>query len=405
MAKRRVPARRTAPAKVKSKASRPRRPTRGAAATDSRAIERALAAFAHEVRTPLTGIMALSELLSTSDLGGRERRWVATLKDTAEHLTALTTLVVDAARAEVEGIVLRDDVFDLGAFAEAAVQSLSARAAAKGLVVEIDTTAVDVPTRVIGDPVRLRGAVENLIDNAVKFTDTGTVSLRVKASVRGRRVRVSFAVTDAGIGMTAQEIRRLFRPFAQANADVARRYGGAGLGLVMVKRLAEAMGGTLAVESRSGRGSTFTISVVLTRAPEAAPADAVATAATTAAAPPRRILCAEDNPYGRLILATILKELGHSVDFVGSGDAAVVTAGSGAYDLVLMDVTLPGGNGIEATQRIRALAGPAAAIPIIGVSGLSSPDEEARARAAGMNDYIAKPVSPARLAKAIAGVG
>jgi CheY-like chemotaxis protein len=373
---------------------------------DSRAIERALAAFAHEVRTPLTGIMALSELLSTSDLGSRERRWVATLKDTAEHLTALTTLVVDAARAEVEGIVLRDDVFDLGAFAEAAAQSLSARAAAKGLVVEIDTTTADVQTRVIGDPVRLRGAVENLIDNAVKFTDTGTVSLRVKASVRGRRVRVSFAVKDAGIGMTAQEIRRLFRPFAQANADVARRYGGAGLGLVMVKRLAEAMGGTLAVESRSGRGSTFTISVVLTRAPEAAPAeDAAATAATRATAPPRRILCAEDNPYGRLIIATILKELGHSVDFVGSGDAAVVTAGSGAYDLVLMDVTLPGASGIEATRRIRTLAGPAAGIPIIGVSGLSSPDEEARARAAGMNDYIAKPVSPARLAKAIARVG
>jgi signal transduction histidine kinase len=338
---------------------------------DSRAIERALAAFAHEVRTPLTGIMALSELLSTSDLGSRERRWVATLKDTAEHLTALTTLVVDAARAEVEGIVLRDDVFDLGAFAEAAAQSLSARAAAKGLVVEIDTTTADVQTRVIGDPVRLRGAVENLIDNAVKFTDTGTVSLRVKASVRGRRVRVSFAVKDAGIGMTAQEIRRLFRPFAQANADVARRYGGAGLGLVMVKRLAEAMGGTLAVESRSGRGSTFTISVVLTRAPEAAPAeDAAATAATRATAPPRRILCAEDNPYGRLIIATILKELGHSVDFVGSGDAAVVTAGSGAYDLVLMDVTLPGASGIEATRRIRTLAGPAAGIPIIGVSGL-----------------------------------
>jgi CheY-like chemotaxis protein len=366
------------------------------------AIERALAAFAHDVRTPLTGIMALSELLSTSELGERERRWVATLKDTAQHLTALTSLVVDAARAEAEGIVLRHDVFDLGAFAVQVAESMSARAAAKGLGVEIDI-ASGLPAAVIGDPVRLRGAIENVIDNAVKFTETGSVSLAVKASARGRRVRVSFAVTDAGIGMTAQDIRHLFRPFAQANMEVARRFGGAGLGLVMVKRLAEVMGGTLVVKSRPGQGSTFTVSVVLGRASEPVPAATVTTA--SAAAPPRRILCAEDNPYGRLILATILKELGHSVDFVGSGDAAVVTAGSGAFDLVLMDVTLPGGNGIEATRRIRALAGPAAKIPIIGVSGLSSPDEEARARTAGMNDYIAKPVSPSRLAKAIAAVG
>jgi CheY-like chemotaxis protein len=403
MVKRKVPAGRTKPATVKRKTSRPRRPARRKAAGDSHAIERALAAFAHDVRTPLTGIMALSELLSTSELGERERRWVATLKDAAEHLTALTSLVVDAARAEVEGIVLRHDVFELDAFAAKVAETMSARAATKGLGVDIDI-ASGLPAAVIGDPVRLRTAIENMIDNAVKFTETGRVSLHVKASARGRRVRVSFAVTDAGIGMTAQEIRRLFRPFAQANADVARRFGGAGLGLVMVKRIAEAMDGTLAVKSRPGQGSTFTISVVLGRAPEAAPPQGAAVPAQ-ATVTARRILCVEDNPYGRLIIATILKELGHGVDFVGSGEAAVAVAAGGAYDLVLMDVTLPGGSGIEATRRIRALAGPAARIPIIGVSGLSSPDEEARARSAGMNDYIAKPVSPARLAKAIAGVG
>jgi CheY-like chemotaxis protein len=407
MVKRKVPARQTKPAAVKRKTSRPklqpRRPARRKDAGRAHAIERALAAFAHDVRTPLTGIMALSELLSTSELGERERRWVATLKDTAEHLTALTSLVVDAARAEVEGIVLRHDAFDLDAFAAQAAESMSARAAAKGLGVEIDIVS-GLPAAVIGDPVRLRGAIENLIDNAVKFTDAGSVSLRIKASTRGRRVRVAFAVTDAGIGMTALEIRHLFRPFAQANRNVARRFGGAGLGLVMVKRLVEAMGGTLVVKSRPGQGSTFTISVVLARGSEAAPPQNAAVPPQAAVAA-RRILCVEDNPYGRLIIATILKELGHGVDFAGTSEAAVAAAAGGAYDLVLMDVTLPGGSGIEATRRIRALAGPAARIPIIGVSGLSSLEEEARARAAGMNDYIAKPVSPARLAKAIGGVG
>jgi CheY-like chemotaxis protein len=343
--------------------------------------------------------------LATSDLGERERRWVDALKGAADHLVALTTLVVDAAKAEVQGIVLRNERFDLRAFVQSIADSLSARAAARRLTSATDI-ADGVAGTVVGDPVRLRAAVENLIDNAVKFTEAGTVGLKVTAArARGRRVRLVFAVTDSGIGMTPEEIKRLFRPFAQANADIAHKFGGAGLGLVLVKRLAKAMGGDLGVASRPGRGSTFRLSVVLAHGPgdgAAKPVDA----APAGGAPVRslRILCAEDNPYGRVILSTILKELGHRVDFVGTGDAAVASANAGGYDLVLMDVTLPGGNGLEATRRIRALAGDTARLPVIGISGLSSADEEATARAAGMNDYLAKPVSPARLAKAIAGV-
>ena len=384
-----------------------RRPTFPGAtsAGETHVIERALAAFAHDVRTPLTGIMALSELLSTSELGERERRWVAALKSSADHLVALTTLVVDAARAAVQGIVLRNEVFDLRPFIDQIAESLSVRSMTKGLRVATDI-ADALPATVVGDPVRLRTAIENLIDNAVKFTQEGTVGLAVSArAVRGKKVRLAVAVSDSGIGMTAAEAKRLFRPFAQASEEVARKFGGAGLGLVLVKRLAQAMGGNLKLDSKPGRGSTFTLSVVLGVAPARSGRGADAPDAQTAPERPRRILCAEDNPYGRVILGTILKELGHSVDFVGTGDAAVSAVAGGGYDLVLMDVTLPGGSGLDATRRIRALAEPVAGVPVIGVSGLSSPAEEASARTAGMNDYLAKPVSPARLAKAIAAAG
>jgi CheY-like chemotaxis protein len=216
-------------------------------------------------------------------------------------------------------------------------------------------------------------------------------------------VRLSFAMIDNGIGMTPAEIKRLFRPFAQANENVGRVFGGVGLGLVLVKRLAEAMGGSLTVKSRPGRGSTFTLTVVVTedREAEAAEAPNVRGAARVArrAAPAKslRVLCAEDNPYGRVILKTILGELGHRAEFVGSGAAVVGAAARGGFDAVLMDVALPDIDGLEATRRIRALGGAAARIPVIGVSGRSSTEEEARAHAAGMSGYLAKPISPSKL--------
>jgi CheY-like chemotaxis protein len=260
--------------------------------------------------------------------------------------------------------------------------------------------ADDLPETVTGDPVRLRAALENLIDNAVKFTQRGTVRLQA-AAARGRRghIKLVFTVSDSGIGLTAAEIRQLFRPFAQANADVGRRYGGAGLGLAFVKRLARLMGGDLTVTSAKGRGSRFRLTVLLAAAAGETAGEAPS---LRAAAPPRRraVLCAEDNPYGRVVLNTILTELGHRADFVGSGEEAVAAVARG-YDIVLMDVTLPGIDGLEATRRIRALAGAVGRTPIIGISGRTEPGDEAAARAAGMDGYMHKPLSPAALGEAI----
>jgi CheY-like chemotaxis protein/anti-sigma regulatory factor (Ser/Thr protein kinase) len=353
------------------------------------------------MRTALTGILALGDLLVSSNLAERERRWAAGIKAGAEHLAALTTLLLDAAKADAGALTLQEQPFRPRRLIEALADALAARAETKGVRAEV-TIADRLPELLIGDPVRLRAAVENLIDNAVKFTERGAVRLEANAAPAGRgRVKLAVTLTDSGIGMSPEEIKRLFRPFSQANPEIARRYGGAGLGLAIVKFLARQMGGDLAVTSVPGQGSSFCFSVVL----RLAPLEASAAGAAAPAASARRlaVLCVEDNPYGRVIINTVLTELGHRADFAGSGEEAVDAVARG-YDLVLMDVMLPGIDGLEATRRIRTLQGAAAVTPIIGISGHSDAADEAAARAAGMQGYLRKPVSPGGLSEAIAMV-
>src|SRR6195952_3705862 len=227
-------------------------------------VEAALAAFAHEVRTPLTGILAISNLLATSDLDERERRWADTIKAGAEHLSSLATLFVDAARSR--GAHVRQDLFDLRARARNAGDSLAGRAAAKGLQWSVEISE-KLPAFVVGDPVRLRAALENLIDNAAKFTEQGEITLTATPlnAAKGK-VGVAFAISDSGIGLSLNEVKRLFLPFSQANVSIASRFGGAGLGLASVKQIARAMGGDIMVAARRGGGTTFTLAVTLTRA-------------------------------------------------------------------------------------------------------------------------------------------
>ncbi|MGJ5050329.1 ATP-binding protein [Bradyrhizobium oligotrophicum] len=369
-----------------------------------------MAVFAHEVRTPLTGILAISDLLATSELGERERRWVDTIKAGAEHLSSLATLFVDAAKQETAGTLLREDLFDLRVLARAAGDSLSGRAAAKGLEAKVRVSD-DLPGLVVGDPVRLRAALENLIDNAVKFTEQGGVALdialagklgRGKPVSRAGKVAVAFHISDSGIGLTLQEIKRLFRPFSQANVSIASRFGGAGLGLSSVRQIARAMGGDVAVAPHEGGGTTFTLTVALTvaAAPHAT-AGGSEDGVTLAPTRPLRILGVEDNPFGRVVLNTILNELGHQAEFIGRGEAAPERIAAGSYDAVLMDMVLPGINGVEAIARIRKLDAPHGTIPIIGVSGRG--EDEAASRAAGADAFLLKPVSPRALATALLG--
>jgi CheY-like chemotaxis protein len=363
-------------------------------------VEAALAVFAHEVRTPLTGILAISDLLATSDLDERERRWVDTIKAGAEHLASLATLFVDAARGGDAGAGVRQDFFDLRALARNAGDSLAGRAAAKGLRAEVDISA-KLPAFVVGDPVRLRAALENLIDNAVKFTEQGAVALAVKP-VRGvsGKVGVAFAISDSGIGLTLAEIKRLFRPFSQANVGIATRFGGTGLGLSSVKQLARAMGGDVVVAPRRSGGTTFTLTVTLARAKTSKAANSGADLDVSSTPfQALRLLSVEDNPFGRVVLNTILTELGHQTEFIGRGEAAAERIAEGGFDAVLMDMVLPGITGIEAIKRIRGLHPPLGRIAIIGISGRG--DDEAASRLAGADAFLVKPVSPRALAIAL----
>lgn len=392
-------------AKAKSRVTKnpkpaPAKKARARRATAPSVVEVALAAFAHEVRTPLTGILAVSDLLATSDLDPRERRWVDTIKAGAEHLAGLATLFVDAARSQASGLGLRQDFFDLRALAYHVGEALAGRAAAKGLQVAVSISD-KLPAFVEGDAVRLRAALENLIDNAVKFTDQGSVSLKASA-VRAPRgqVGVAFAVSDSGIGLTLAEIQRLFRPFTQANVSIAARFGGAGLGLSSVRQIARAMGGDVTVVPRASGGTTFTMTVFLQRAKPAPTTAFGAETSSAAASPgPLRLLSVEDNPFGRVVLNAVLSELGHHTEFVGRGELAPTRIAQGDFDAVLMDMVLPGIDGIEAIRRIRALKAPVGQIAIIGLSGRS--EDEAASLAAGANAFLLKPVSPRALATAL----
>jgi two-component system, sensor histidine kinase len=362
-------------------------------------VETALATFAHEVRTPLTGILAISDLLATSDLDERERRWVDTIKAGAEHLASLATLFVDAARSGRSGFGVRQDFFDLRTLANSAGDSLAGRATAKGLQSRVEISH-KLPAFVVGDPVRLRAALENLIDNAIKFTERGGVALTVRPSgeVKGR-IGIAFAVSDSGIGLSLAEIKRLFRPFSQANVKIAARFGGAGLGLSSVKQLARAMGGDIEVAPRRGGGTTFTLTVLLDPAEVSESEQGEGDDRPSGHARGLRILSIEDNPFGRVVLNAVLTELGHQAEFIGRGEDAPDRITQGGFDAVLMDMVLPGIDGIEAIRRIRALGPPLGGVAVIGVSGRS--EDETAARGAGADAFLVKPVSPRALAIAL----
>ncbi len=366
-----------------------------------------LANVSHEIRTPMNAIIGLSHILArSSPLTANQRKYIDTLQTSGESLLMLINDLLDVAKIEAGGIEIETIPFQLDRMISEVASMLSVKASEKALFLTVDTA--DVAGRwFAGDPTRLHQIVTNLTSNAVKFTREGGVRISARRDGPG----VSIAVADTGVGIDAEKVGRIFEKFTQADSTVTRQYGGTGLGLAISKGLAELMGGTITVDSRVDKGSTFAIIVPLVEVPgpeSRAPSGPEAVEQGNGG----HLLLAEDHQPNVLVAKTFAEMFGYTVDVADNGRQAVLMWRTGRYDLILMDVQMPEMDGLQATRAIREFERThgRAPIPIIGMTAHALDSARERCLDAGMNDYISKPFSPGdlqaritRLLKAPAG--
>lgn len=361
-----------------------------------------LAQMSHEIRTPVNAIVGLTRLALKGELPPPQRIHLQKVEHAGRHLLRIIDDVLDSTKIDAGMLALERSEFTLADVIDGVAGLVGEGAAAKGLALSV---GIDprLPARLAGDPLRLGQVLLNYASNAVKFTERGAIHLGARLiEDLGNELLVAFDVSDTGIGLTPEQAGRLFKDYQQAEPSTARRFGGTGLGLSIAKRLAELMGGSVAVDSVPGEGSCFRFTARLGKVAASAPLPA---APAVSRPPPAlagmRVLLAEDNEVNQEIVKALLAEAGVAADVVGDGDAAVRRVQSGRYDAVLMDVHMPVMDGLAAARRIRALPGDASTLPIIAMTGSVLADELAQCRAAGMNDHVAKPVEPARLWQAL----
>lgn len=389
-------ARRTV-AETRREAERQREETLAAGEAKSRF----LATMSHELRTPMNAILGFADLLKSYTLDQQQIAYVEIIRRSGQDLLRVLNDILDFSKIDAGFLTLERTPYNPASLARDIVMlfAKTARDRETSLFVSSDP---DVPEWIEGDVTRIRQVLSNLIGNACKFTEDGRIDVRVSPAPDGM---IEFAVMDSGIGMTSEQLRRIFQPFVQADETTTRRFGGTGLGLAISKRLVEAMGGSVRVTSMPGEGSVFLVRIPATVCEPPAYADE-SEPDEPAERETRRVLLAEDNPINRMLVERILEQDGHEIVSVPDGRLALMEVAemglrSGdnpmGYDLVLMDMHMPEIDGPEATRAIRALGGPASTIPIIGLSADAMSEQMDQHMASGLDGYLTKPLDQAKL--------
>ena len=375
---------------------------RDAAESANRAKSAFLANTSHELRTPLNGMIGLARMARAPDIGeDRRRQYLDQIAERAQALAGVISDILDLSKIEAGKLQLETTTFDLGELLRRLQQSYMTLAAAHGLRLEFEVDH-SVQGMVSGDPLRVRQIISNYLNNALKFTAQGQVSLWARREPDGDQVRVEVSDTGPGIDATTRE--RLFEPFTQADQSTTRRFGGTGLGLSICRQLAGLMGGSVGVRSEVGVGSTFWARLPLPRAAQPQASGAAWVAGTLGGESPlqgARVLMVEDNPVNMLIAVAMLERWGVQVTQAQDGSEAVAAVQAAAaagepFDAVLMDVQMPVMSGHEATRALRAMP-QGQTLPIIALTAAALVSERDEALAAGMNDFLTKPIDADRL--------